>query len=325
MRSTVETLIEPSGARVSSGSEPPSISPSSFARYTRTDATAISTGQPTSSGWLTLCRSELACASFSSRRRGHSGCLSTSRKSTQASIGQTYWGATRCCALLVSATSSAQSAKARASRSVLEGHRLLVLLLEVAVGIAAVAGLGVAVVALLAELDRTVATLALALQEVELDEATGERPLRPRAPIGRASPDVALLVEFDLAREVDGGGEREDGPLLGGRVEADQCVGIRAGHPDVARGAVDGERVRQLEAGGLGGQRVDLPLLRLGIEAAEVRGRVARHPDHVVRPHVQAARPLHRRLPGLDRARVGIDHADRVGEQLRPPHALVGS
>ena len=134
------------------------------------------------------------------------------------------------------------------ARSILKRHTRSRQWLELALRVAAVADCECTVVTLLAELHAAVAALALAFEQLQAHEATGQRSLGSGAAVRDAGPDRAVGAELDLAREVDrrGEGKRRERLALG--LEADQCVGVRSGDPDVPRIRMDRERIGELRA-----------------------------------------------------------------------------
>ena len=102
---------------------------------------------------------------------------------------------------------------------------------------------GVAVVALLAELDAAVAARGARRRQLELDElaACPARPARLARPTCRST--TLLSGSNSISRvKLAARRQREDGEPLARRLEADQRVGVRAGDPHVAVLAVRVQR-----------------------------------------------------------------------------------
>src|SRR5262249_40945891 len=118
--------------------------------------------------------------------------------------------------------------------------------LGAAIGRAAVTADGVPIVAVFTELHDAVTTYALARAQLELDDATRCRRGVVLRGVGRTGPHTALLIELEVAHEIDQRREGKDRELLGARTEANQTVGVRPGDPDIAGRAIHLDVVRQI-------------------------------------------------------------------------------
>ena len=155
------------------------------------------------------------------------------------------------------------------------------------------------------------------VRDLQLDDRTAGVLHVPGRSAG-TGPDVAILVELDLARVTDAEWQRKLHEVFGRRVEAVEGVVVGAADPDHAVRS-DVESVGNLVE--VIGQRVSRPLLGLGIKLAEHPRSKSGNPDIPVGSDMESARTSEGRVPLGDRAsrHFRINPPDAVAVQFRIP------